>query len=93
MAHCVAEFGGLDILVNNAATSPWFGPVVKADIGAVAKTWQTNQEGPLRYIQAAWGATMAEQGRRDPQHLVARRDQAHARDRRLQHLQGRRSST
>jgi NAD(P)-dependent dehydrogenase (short-subunit alcohol dehydrogenase family) len=62
VAHCVAELGGLDILVNNAATSPWFGPVVTADIAAVAKTWQTNQEGPLRYIQAAWAATMSEKG-------------------------------
>jgi NAD(P)-dependent dehydrogenase (short-subunit alcohol dehydrogenase family) len=62
VAHCVAELGGLDILVNNAATSPWFGPVVTADIAAVSKTWQTNQEGPLRYIQAAWAATMSEKG-------------------------------
>jgi len=35
---------------------------VAADIGAVAKTWQTNQEGPLRCIQAAWKATMADKG-------------------------------
>ena len=62
VAHCVAEFGAVDILVNNAATSPWFGPVVDADLGAVAKTWQTNQAGPLHYIQAAWRATMADKG-------------------------------
>jgi len=62
VAHCVAELGGLDILVNNAATNPVFGPVVTADPAAVAKTWQTNQEGPLRYIQAAWAASMADKG-------------------------------
>jgi len=62
VAHCVGELGGLDILVNNAATNPEFGPVVAADLSAVAKTWRTNQEGPLRYIQAAWKATMAETG-------------------------------
>ncbi len=28
----------------------------------MAKTWQTNQEGPLRYIQTAWGAHMADKG-------------------------------
>jgi NAD(P)-dependent dehydrogenase (short-subunit alcohol dehydrogenase family) len=28
----------------------------------VTKTWQTNQEGPLRYIQAAWAAAMADKG-------------------------------
>ena len=62
VAHCVAELGGLDILVNNAATSPWYGPVVDADLGAVTKTFQTNQEGPLRYVQAAWRTTMADKG-------------------------------
>jgi NAD(P)-dependent dehydrogenase (short-subunit alcohol dehydrogenase family) len=62
VAHCVGELGGLDILVNNAATNPVFGPVVTADPAAVTKTWQTNQEGPLRYIQAAWAATMADKG-------------------------------
>jgi NAD(P)-dependent dehydrogenase (short-subunit alcohol dehydrogenase family) len=62
VAHCVAELGGLDILVNNAATNPWFGPVVTADMAAVAKTWQTNQEGPLRYVQAAWALSMADKG-------------------------------
>jgi NAD(P)-dependent dehydrogenase (short-subunit alcohol dehydrogenase family) len=58
----VASFGRVDILVNNAATNPVFGPVVAADPAAVTKTWQTNQEGPLRYIQAAWAATMADKG-------------------------------
>jgi NAD(P)-dependent dehydrogenase (short-subunit alcohol dehydrogenase family) len=62
VAHCVAELGGLDILVNNAATNPWYGPVVAADMAAVSKTWQTNQEGPLRYVQAAWTAAMADKG-------------------------------
>src|SRR2546423_11129251 len=62
VAHCVAELGGLDILINNAAANPVFGPVVTADFAAVAKTWQTNQEGPLRYIQAAWAAAMADKG-------------------------------
>ena len=63
VAHCVAELGGLDILVNNAATSPWFGPVVKADLGRRhARRGRPTRKGPLRYIQAAWEATMAEKG-------------------------------
>lgn len=62
VAHCVAELGGLDILVNNAGTNPQFGPLVTADWAAVAKTWQVNQEAPLRYVQAAWEAWMREHG-------------------------------
>jgi NAD(P)-dependent dehydrogenase (short-subunit alcohol dehydrogenase family) len=62
VAHCVAELGGLDILVNNAGTNPQFSPLVSADPAAVVKTWQVNQEGPLRYVQAAWAATMGKHG-------------------------------
>jgi NAD(P)-dependent dehydrogenase (short-subunit alcohol dehydrogenase family) len=60
--RCVAELGGLDILVNNAATSAHFGPLVAAEPGAVAATWRINQEGPLRYVQAAWEAAMRDRG-------------------------------
>jgi NAD(P)-dependent dehydrogenase (short-subunit alcohol dehydrogenase family) len=62
VAHCVAELGGLDILVNNAGTNPQFAPLVVADPAAVAKTWQVNQEAPLRYVRAAWEAWMAKHG-------------------------------
>ena len=62
VAHCVADLGGLDILVNNAATNPYFGPLVDADAPAVRKTWQVNQEGPLYYTQAAWRQWMREHG-------------------------------
>lgn len=59
---CVRELGGLDILVNCAATNPQYGPLVEADPESVAKVWQVNQEGPLRCIQAAWRAWMATHG-------------------------------
>ena len=62
VSRCVAELGGLDILVNNAATSAHFGPLADADPGAVAATWRINQEGPLRYVQAAWAAGMRDGG-------------------------------
>jgi NAD(P)-dependent dehydrogenase (short-subunit alcohol dehydrogenase family) len=62
VAHCLAELGSLDILVNNAGTNPQFGPLVTADWGAVTKTWQVNQEAPLRYVQAAWTGWMREHG-------------------------------
>jgi NAD(P)-dependent dehydrogenase (short-subunit alcohol dehydrogenase family) len=60
--HCVEALGGLDILVNNAATNPQFGPLIEADMGAVEKVWSTNLGGPLRLAQAAWAAWMREHG-------------------------------
>src|SRR5262249_39320444 len=42
MEHCVREHGRLDILVNNAATNPQFGPLIEADMGTVAKVWDVN---------------------------------------------------
>src|SRR5207248_2383326 len=32
VAKTIARFGRLDILVNNAATSPYFGPLIEADV-------------------------------------------------------------
>ncbi len=60
--HCVATLGGLDILVNNAATNPQFGPLIEADMGAVEKVWSTNLGGPLRFAQAAWTHWMRDHG-------------------------------
>ena len=62
VAHCLSELGGLDILVNNAAVNPQAGPLVAADPEAVAKTWQVNQESPLRYTKAAFEGWMREHG-------------------------------
>jgi NAD(P)-dependent dehydrogenase (short-subunit alcohol dehydrogenase family) len=57
-AACVAatieRFGGLDILVNNAATNPYYGPTLGVDAGRFDKTFQVNLRGPLFWCQAAW---------------------------------------
>lgn len=41
----VKKFGKVDILVNNAATNPHFGPMVDVDEGAWDKTFEVNLKG------------------------------------------------
>jgi len=48
VAQVMREAGRLDILVNNAATNPQFGPILDADEGAINKIWDVNVMGPLR---------------------------------------------
>ena len=47
------SYGRLDILVNNAATSPYFGDMVNADEKAWDKTNEVNLKGPFFMIQHA----------------------------------------
>ncbi|MEY4231594.1 MAG: hypothetical protein RLZZ362_2443 [Actinomycetota bacterium] len=54
----IERFGGLDILVNNAATNPYFGATLGVDPGRFDKTFQVNLRGPLFWCQAAWEAAM-----------------------------------
>lgn len=58
----VQRFGQLDILVNNAATSPHFGPLLDLDLGRATKMVQVNQHGALAWVQAAWRQSMATRG-------------------------------
>ena len=41
----VAKFGKVDVLVNNAATNPHFGPLLTVDEGAWDKTFEVNAKG------------------------------------------------
>ncbi|MEA2748068.1 MAG: hypothetical protein QOI41_2211 [Myxococcales bacterium] len=41
----VKKFGKVDILVNNAATNPYFGPMIDIDEGAWDKTFEVNTKG------------------------------------------------
>lgn len=47
-----AVYGGVDILVNNAATNPHFGPILTADEGQWAKILDTNLVGYFRVAKA-----------------------------------------
>jgi NAD(P)-dependent dehydrogenase (short-subunit alcohol dehydrogenase family) len=54
----IERFGGLDILVNNAATNPHFGATLDVDEGRYDKTFQVNLRGPLFWSQAAYDQAM-----------------------------------
>jgi NAD(P)-dependent dehydrogenase (short-subunit alcohol dehydrogenase family) len=43
--EAVARFGRVDVLVNNAATNPHFGPFLTAEMGAWDKTFEVNVKG------------------------------------------------
>ncbi|HLT47221.1 MAG TPA: glucose 1-dehydrogenase [Rubricoccaceae bacterium] len=51
-ARAVEAFGGIDVLVNNAATNPHFGPILDADIGQWDKTLDVNLKGYFRLAKA-----------------------------------------
>jgi NAD(P)-dependent dehydrogenase (short-subunit alcohol dehydrogenase family) len=49
----VAAFGRIDIVVNNAATNPVFGPVLDVDAGVFEKIMNVNVRGPLEFCKLA----------------------------------------
>jgi NAD(P)-dependent dehydrogenase (short-subunit alcohol dehydrogenase family) len=58
----IERFGGLDILVNNAATNPYMGPTIDIDLPRLDKTVAVNWRAPLYWSQLAWNAAMKERG-------------------------------
>lgn len=62
VAAAVEHFGACDILINNAGTNAAPGNLVEVDLGAVDKTWEVNQRGPLVYTQAVWRGWMRDHG-------------------------------
>lgn len=45
VAKAVETFGKVDVLVNNAATNPYFGPMMNVEWGAWDKTFEVNVKG------------------------------------------------
>jgi NAD(P)-dependent dehydrogenase (short-subunit alcohol dehydrogenase family) len=62
VAATVDRFGSVDILVNNAATNPYYGPIIELDTARADKTVRVNQTGYLEWTRAAWGAGMSDRG-------------------------------
>ena len=56
----IEGFGGLDILVNNAATNPYFGESLGVDEARFDKTFQVNLRGPLFWTQIAYERALRE---------------------------------
>lgn len=52
VAAAAERFGGVDVLVNNAATNPHFGPILDAEESHWDKTFDVNVKGYVRMIQA-----------------------------------------
>ncbi len=50
----INHFGGIDIVVNNAATNPSFGPVLETDNTMFDKIMEVNVKGPLALCKLAY---------------------------------------
>ena len=57
----IAEWGGVDVVVNNAAVNPVYGPVLEQDDAVFDKIMAVNVKGPLEICRRAY-ASMAARG-------------------------------
>jgi 3-oxoacyl-[acyl-carrier protein] reductase len=58
----MAEFGRLDVLVNNTGINPAYGPLLELDTGAARKTLEVNVVAALSWIRVAHRACLGEHG-------------------------------
>jgi NAD(P)-dependent dehydrogenase (short-subunit alcohol dehydrogenase family) len=56
------EHGRIDILINNAGTNPYAGPLIDAELSAWDKTFEVNVRGYLILTQLVYRAWMREHG-------------------------------
>ena len=52
VAAAVERYGKVDVLVNNAATNPYFGPMLETEWGAWEKTFEVNVKGYFAMCRA-----------------------------------------
>jgi len=62
VADTIAKFGRLDILVNNAATNPYYGKTLGIEPGQFDKTLEVNLRGPIYWVKAAHEQAFKDQG-------------------------------
>lgn len=58
----ISKYGGIDILVNNAAVNPVFGPVLDTDDAAFDKIMQVNLKGPFKLAKLVYSSMVARGG-------------------------------
>jgi NAD(P)-dependent dehydrogenase (short-subunit alcohol dehydrogenase family) len=58
----IERFGGIDILVNNAAANPFMGALMKIEPSHMDKIHQVNQRALIIWTQCAWRAALKERG-------------------------------
>ena len=56
------RFSRIDVLVNNAATNPYFGPVLGAELSAWDKTFEVNLRGVFLLTKLVYEASMESRG-------------------------------
>jgi NAD(P)-dependent dehydrogenase (short-subunit alcohol dehydrogenase family) len=56
------RFGKIDVLVNNAGTNPYFGPLIDADLAVWDKTFEVNLRGYFMLTQLVYRASMESAG-------------------------------
>jgi NAD(P)-dependent dehydrogenase (short-subunit alcohol dehydrogenase family) len=60
--HTIERYGGIDIVVNNAAINPVFGPILQTDDAVFDKIMQVNVKGPMQLARLAHASMKARGG-------------------------------
>ncbi|HXM58260.1 MAG TPA: SDR family oxidoreductase [Candidatus Dormibacteraeota bacterium] len=56
------RFGRIDVLINNAGTNPYFGPLIDAEPSVWDKTFEVNLRGYFLLTQLVWRSWMEQHG-------------------------------